>query len=77
MKISTFLKDPGGTAECTKRLMMATKVCGQLTSNDTYFDDIWFSVVQTDDEVITEGVDYCGPVKASHKVFFYQHYKSW
>ena len=41
----------------------------QMTSNDTYFDDICYNVVKTDDEVMTEGVDYCGPVKASHKGF--------
>ena len=39
IKTSTFQKDIGGTAVCMKRLMMATKGCGQLTSNGTYFYD--------------------------------------
>ena len=50
MKASTFQKDTGGTAACTKRLLMATKRCGQLTSNDTYFSGSWFSGVKTVDE---------------------------
>ena len=52
-----------------KRLAIATKWCGQLTSNDTYFADSWFSSVKTSDEMETAGVDYCGPVKMSHKGF--------
>ena len=39
-------------------------------SNLTYFDDSWFSGVKTAEEVVTEGVDYCGPLKSSHKGFF-------
>ena len=49
---------------------MATKGCGQLTSNDTYFSNIWFSVVKTVEESMAGGVNYFGPVKTSHKVFF-------
>ena len=48
---------------------MATKRCVQLTSNDTYFVDLWFSGVKAADEAMPEGVDYCGTVKVSHKVF--------
>ena len=48
---------------------MATKGCGQLTSNDTHFSDSWFGGVKTDDESIAGGVYYCGPVKMSHKRF--------
>ena len=48
---------------------MDTKVCDQLMSNDTNFDDIWFSGVKTSEEGIIEGVDYFGPVKTSHKSF--------
>ena len=59
----------GGTVACTKRLMMATKGCDQLTSNDIYFADICFSGVKTDEEEMTEGVDYCGLAKMSHKDF--------
>ena len=39
MKKSKFQNVLGGAAECTKRLAIATKGCGQLTSNDTYFSD--------------------------------------
>ena len=35
MKKSEFQKYPGGTAVCMKRLPIATKGCGQLTSNYT------------------------------------------
>ena len=52
-----------------KRLMMATKGCVQLATNDTNFDDIWFSVVKTSKEAMAEGVDYCRPVK-TNKFFF-------
>ena len=37
MKKSTFQSELGGTSECMKRLSIATKGCGQLTSNDTDF----------------------------------------
>ena len=37
MKAEKFQQKILGTAVCTKRLMMATKGCGQLMSNDTYF----------------------------------------
>ena len=39
MKKSTFQSELGGTVVCMKRLAIATKGCGQLTSNDTYFAD--------------------------------------
>ena len=53
-----------------KRLAISIKGCGQLTSNDTYFADSWFSSVKTADEAMAAGVNYCGPVKTSHKGFF-------
>ena len=49
MKTSTFQKDIGGTAACTKRLILATNGCDQLTQNETYFSDSWFSGVKTDE----------------------------
>ena len=49
--------------------MMATKGCGQLTSNNTYFADSWFSGVKTTEEAMALGVDYHGPVTSSHKGF--------
>ena len=69
MKTSEFQKYFGGTTVCMKRLAISTKECGQLTSNYTYFTDIWFSSVKTDEEVMAAGVDYCGPVKTIHKGF--------
>ena len=69
MKTSKFKKYLGGTTACMKRLAIATKGCGQLTSNYTYFADSWFSSVKTSEGVMAAGVDYCGPVKTSHKGF--------
>ena len=69
MKTSNFQNVLGGTAACIKRLAIATKGCGQLTSEDTYFADSWFSSVKTSGEMAAAGVDYCGPVKTSHKGF--------
>ena len=59
-----------------KRLMIDTKSCGQLTSNDTYVADIWFSVGKINDEAMSDGVDYCGPVKMSHKGFCLATFKN-
>ena len=69
MKKSTFQSELGGTAACMKRLAIATKWCVQLTSNDTYFADSWFSSAKTAEEMAASGVNYCGPVKTSHKGF--------
>ena len=52
-----------------KILDLDTKRCGQLTSNDTYFADIWFSSVKITDETMASGVDDCGRVKTIHKGF--------
>ena len=46
MKTSNFQNGLGGTTACMKRLAIATKGCGQLTLNDTYFSDSWFSSVK-------------------------------
>ena len=54
----TFQSELGGTAACMKRLAIATKGCDQLTSNDTYFADSWFSSVKTDEEMAASGVNY-------------------
>ena len=67
VEIPNFL---GVTIACKKRLDIATKGCGQLLSNDTYFSDSWFISVKTDEQMAAAGVNYCGPVKTSHKVFF-------
>ena len=48
---------------------MDNKGCGQLTSNDTYFADSWFSSVKTSDESRAEGGDYCGLEKTIHVGF--------
>ena len=52
-----------------KILVMDTKGRGQQTSNGTYFSDSWFSSVNNSEEVMSAGVNYCGPVKMIHKVF--------
>ena len=69
MKTSEFQKYIGGTGVCMKRLVMDTKECDQLTWNETYFSDSWFSSVKNAEEMVAAGVDYCGPVKTSHKGF--------
>ena len=70
MKTSKFQKILEGITVCMKRLYIATKGCGQLTSNNTYFSDIWFSSVNTAEEMAAAGVDYFGPVKTIHKGFY-------
>ena len=52
MKASKFQHDIKGTSAYMKRLMMDTKSCSQLTSNDTYFSDRWFNGVKTYQEVM-------------------------
>ena len=52
-----------------KRLAIATKGCGQLISNDTYFSDSWFSSVKTAEDMAAAGVNYCGPAKTSQRFF--------
>ena len=54
---------------CMKRLAIANKGCGQLTSNETYFADSLFSSVKTAEEMADVGVDYFRLVKTSHKEF--------
>ena len=39
-----------GTAACMKRIMKATKGCGQLSYKDTLFSDRWFRVVKAYEE---------------------------
>ena len=73
MKTLTLQKYIGSNAACMKRLMMATKGCGKMTSNDTYFYDIWFNRIRMDDEVMAEGVDYCGASEDDPKGFLYSH----
>ena len=68
-KTSQFQKYIGGTTVFMKRLAIATKGCGQLTSNETYFADSWFGSVKTYGESMDSGVHYCGPVNMSHKGF--------
>ena len=69
MKTSKFQKYIGGSTICMKILDIANKGYGQLTSNYTYFADSWFSSVKTSEDMVAAVVDYCGPVKTSHKGF--------
>ena len=56
MKTSNFQQRIGGTAACIRRQMIATKECGQLTSNDIYFADSWFIGVKIVNKSMVEGV---------------------
>ena len=69
MKTSTIEKDIGGTAASINILMIDTKRCVQMMSNDTYFSGSCFSGVKMSWGAMAEGVYYCGPVKTRHKVF--------
>ena len=69
IKTSEFKKYIGSATECMRRLAIATKGCGQLKSNDTYFADGWFSSVKMAEDAMAAGVDYCGPVNTSYKDF--------
>ena len=69
MKKSKFQNVLGGTAACMKRLAITSKGCGQLTSNNTYFANSWFSSVKTAEEAMAVVVNYCGLSKTTHKVF--------
>ena len=48
----------------------ATKGCGKLSPDETFFTGMCFSGVTTAEESNSEIVDYYGPVKTSHKGFF-------
>ena len=67
--IEKFQQQIEGTTACKKRTIMATKGCDQLTPNITYVIDIWFNGVKASEDVMSEGVDDCGPAKMSH-IFF-------
>ena len=69
METSKFQIFLGGTTACMKSLAIATKGCGQLTSNDTYFANNWFSYVKTAEEMASVGVNYCRTLKMIHKGF--------
>ena len=58
-KTSKFQNVLGGTTTCMRRLDIATKGRDQLTSNNTYFSDSWFSSVKTAEEMAATGVK-CG-----------------
>ena len=49
--------------------MKAAKLCGKLSSNETFFTDIWFSGVKTVEDTNTDGVVYCGRLKTNNKRF--------
>ena len=59
-----------------KIIMGVTKWCGWLSSKKTHFYYSWFSGVKTAKEEIYEGVDYCGLVNTSHKLFFLHTFES-
>ena len=69
MKKSKFQSVLGGTDACMKRLYIATKGCGQLTSNDTYFADSCFNSVKTAEDKAAAGVEYCGGGRQAIRAF--------
>ena len=69
MKAAKFQHQIEGTSLCMKRIIMATKCCSQLTSNDTNFSYSWFSRVETAEEIIAGVIDYHGMVKTRNKGF--------
>ena len=46
-KTGKFQQDIGGNAASTKIIIRIKKGCGKLSSNNTYYDDIWFSGLKT------------------------------
>ena len=66
METLEFKQEIGGTESCMKILIMGTKGCGQLSSNDIYFAGSWFSGVKTAEEAIAELLNYYRPLKTSH-----------
>ena len=75
MKASYFWQHNRGTAACMKITMNDTKGCGQMSSNDTLIDNMWFNGVKTAEEDNAEVVDYFGRVKTSHKGFSWISWK--
>ena len=67
---SVFQQDIGGMAACMKVFTESNKGCGQLSSNETFFDYIWFIGSKTAENENEEGVDYCGTFNTSQKRFF-------
>ena len=53
-----------------KIIMKATKVCGQFSSKNIFYDDIFFGRIKTEHEEDSEGVNYCTYMKTSHNIFF-------
>ena len=70
MKSSDFQQQIGWTAATINRTTKATKGFVQMSSKYTFFDDSWFRGVKTAEEEMDEVVDYCRPLKTSHKGFF-------
>ena len=68
MKTQQFKYYIGGTADYMKIIMNTTKYLGKLSSNDTFFYDIWFIRVKIVGEANAQVVDQCGPLKTGHKV---------
>ena len=53
----------------TKITMKATKGFGKLSFNNTFFDDIWFNIVTTEEEGHTYGIDYFRLEKTNQRGF--------
>ena len=59
-----------------KRTMKDIKGCGQLPSIDTLFVFIWFNILKILEEANAKVVEYCGPLKTSHRGFFLSKLKN-
>ena len=54
----------------TNKTTKNNKGWGKMSSNNKLFSNIWFRGLKTVEEKNIERVDYCGPVKITHKGFF-------
>ena len=71
MKTSKFQNFMGGTAACMRRLDIATKGCGQLTSNYTYFADICFIYIKNYKDMAAAGSIIVGQQRRATRGFVY------
>ena len=69
-KIDEFQRNIGGTEACTKRIINTREGQGQLSSNCSLFNDVYFSGAKQVEEENSEGLYYCGPVNTSQRIIF-------
>ena len=73
MKHSTYQKELGATAACTKRMMEETKEIGQNSirggKKDYFLFDGWFTSKRAEKSAVEIGADLIGMVKTNTKGF--------